>query len=707
MKPHAQLRLVVALSVAALAACGPSGGSAPVLDPIENQTGAVGTELVIELRASDTEADSVDFSFHGEGPGGEMDGANLRPYGDGSTALFRWRPLAKDVGSWTVSFEASDGGQRSSETITIEVRTADLADRSPLFRRPLPKGSTVLDLSKKDCIDLPIVVEDLDTASVTIRETGEKIAGAELQATGGSTAKWTWCPSEAQKRDRDTYALNLEADDGEGNVAPTYFLIHLREGSKPSCPGTAPVVTHVPADAESNLPPSILVDIEESGEVRQAFFYYSFTDPGDRPDLDAMDMRPMFHVTGETWGYDAPNPAAHKGSGESGSLYYVVVVEDNDDETGSCDHVTQAPATGSYKATFVNPGTPGNMASCQACTADIQCGGAADNCVRVNAGDNELRCAKGCSSNSDCPSDYRCSDAPLAGTSGSSAKQCVPLAGTCEAPTEGDACVDDGFEENDSFDAATSKPALTDDEVDGVICPGLTPGSFDVDWYRIVLTGPANLLFGLTGPAGANLNLRMTDDEGNLIQRSEGPTSTEEIFECLTAGTYYVRVDAPFGSSSGRHPYTLQYIGESDSCEQAECTDDSLEEDDDPGHSRNVTTFPYTKSAQQICSGDEDWYHVSVKNGETVHMKAKFDEAVSDLDIVVYAGNGSTMLTPCDERVQPQVCDEENGQSGNSDEYLRWTNDGPDTTFHFVVRGYDGSFGGYDVCIGKSAGQCP
>ena len=187
----------------------------------------------------------------------------------------------------------------------------------------------------------------------------------------------------------------------------------------------------------------------------------------------------------------------------------------------------------------------------------------------------------------------------------------------------------------------------------------------------------------------------------------EGPTSSEEIFSCLTAGTYYVRVDAPFGSTAGRHPYTLQYIGESDSCEQAQCTDDALEEDDDPDASREITTFPYTRTAQQICTGDEDWYHVAVASGETVHMKAEFDEPASDLDIVVYSGNGSTMLTPCDERVQPQVCDTENGQSGDTDEYLRWTNDGPDTTFHFVVRGYDGSFGAYDVCIGKTAGQCP
>jgi len=139
------------------------------------------------------------------------------------------------------------------------------------------------------------------------------------------------------------------------------------------------------------------------------------------------------------------------------------------------------------------------------------------------------------------------------------------------------------------------------------------------------------------------------------------------------------------------------------------CTDDNLEQDDAPDTARVISTFPYTRTAQQICSGDDDWYKVPVAQNETVHMKIKFQQstAAEDLDILVYSSSGAVLLTPCTEEIFPRTCDADNGQSADSDEYLTWTNDGPATTFNFVVHGYDGSADTYDVCIGKQAAQCP
>jgi hypothetical protein len=677
-----------------------------VLDALENQVGAVGREMRIELKASDAELDAVSFSFSGEGPGGEMDGASVRPYGNGSTAVFRWQPAAKDVGSWTVSFEVSDGGQTSTETITIEVRTADVADKAPFFRRPLPKGGTVLDLAKRDCIDLEVLVEDLDTASVTIREIGEKIPGAELNATGGTTAKWIWCPTQQQMRTSDTYRLELEADDGDGNVSPMYFTIHVRSGAKTNCPGTAPVIVHTPANETTIQPPTIQFDIQETGEIKRALFYSWLTDPGPNPDLNGLTGQHLLHIDGATWAVEATNPAAHKMSGQTGQLWYAVVVEDNDDATADCDHVTQSQV---YTATYTNNGQQGNMGLCRACTADLQCGGAADNCVRVSSGESSLRCAKACGAAGECPDGYRCSDAPLAGQTGAMAKQCVPNAGTCEPP-EPDSCTDDSFEENDTFYAAGEKPALTAPELNATICPGLSPGSFDADWYKVEITSDSDVLFDLSGPANANLNLLVVDADGFLVRKSEGPTSTETVEKCLTAGTYYVQVTSPFGATPGSHAYNLDYIGVSTSCASSGmCTDDSNEQDDDPGMARNVTTFPYTRTAQKVCTGDDDWYKVAVGQNETVHMKIKFTQqsAAEDLDILVYSASGAVLLTPCHEDISPLECDADNGQSADSDEYLTWTNTGPATTFNFVVHGYDGASDDYDVCIGKTAAQCP
>ena len=58
----------IALSLlATLVACG--GGDAPVLDSIDDQIVAVGSELTLTLRATDPDGDAIHYSFHADVPG--------------------------------------------------------------------------------------------------------------------------------------------------------------------------------------------------------------------------------------------------------------------------------------------------------------------------------------------------------------------------------------------------------------------------------------------------------------------------------------------------------------------------------------------------------------------------------------------------------------------------------------------------------------
>src|SRR5215470_9984803 len=86
-----RLLLVTALS---MAAC--SGGHArPRLDPIGDQTIGVGDALVILVSATAPEGDELRFEAHSSDA--DID-ARTELDSSSESAIFKWRPLAKDVG---------------------------------------------------------------------------------------------------------------------------------------------------------------------------------------------------------------------------------------------------------------------------------------------------------------------------------------------------------------------------------------------------------------------------------------------------------------------------------------------------------------------------------------------------------------------------------------------------------------------------------
>ena len=186
---------------------------------------------------------------------------------------------------------------------------------------------------------------------------------------------------------------------------------------------------------------------------------------------------------------------------------------------------------------------------------------------------------------------------------GASAPQCVPQSGTCEMTTT--TCSDDSWEVNDSFAQATSNPALAPGAYDLVSCPD--PADDIVtnrDWFRIVVSGDAQIDLKLAGTAATDLDLFLIDGGGNVIKRSVSLSSTEEVATCLPAGTYYVKV---VGFGGGRNAYKLTYTTTAQSCTAA-CTDDSREPDVTAATARAVTLRDYASSGNQICPNNDDWY---------------------------------------------------------------------------------------------------
>lgn len=203
-------------------ACGPTG-DAPEIIGLSDQTAFVGNELLLEVRASDPDLEILRFTFTStlDDLGSR---AILEHTGNGS-ALFRWTPVAADVGSWPIDFQVTDGRNTTTETIVIDVRA--IADSAPVFRRPAAAGAT-LDLEENRCLELEIAIDDPDTAEVDILAMDPVIDGSVLAMTGAADATWSWCPTPAQIAQSDRHVLILGADDHDNPPTVKHFLVVLR-----------------------------------------------------------------------------------------------------------------------------------------------------------------------------------------------------------------------------------------------------------------------------------------------------------------------------------------------------------------------------------------------------------------------------------------------------------------------------------------------
>jgi hypothetical protein len=348
--------MVALATLVAGAGCG--GGPGPELDAVPDQVAQVGQEIRIELVATDPSGVHLEYGFHAEIP--DLDGHASMTRAPNGAGVFRWTPLASDVGTWYIDFTASNGSQTATTTARVEVKGAVGKASAPVFVEPLGSGTT-LDLAQKTCLDLDVVVRDQDSTEVTIAQGAPAIDGATLASTGGLTATWHWCPSEAQIVAADRYTLELTADDGTNPKTVVDYLVVLRRKPAMGCAGTGPVVTHTAADASTAAAITVKADItDDKGLAAPPLVYYTTTAPATPPDLGAMTQLTMHLDTGDmitgTWTVDVPNPTAGLGAGATSPLYYVIVAEDADDPSGPCDHTTQAPATGAYHITVTNPG---------------------------------------------------------------------------------------------------------------------------------------------------------------------------------------------------------------------------------------------------------------------------------------------------------------------------------------------------------------
>jgi hypothetical protein len=660
---------------------------------LSDQVAQVGTELEIDLNATDVDGDRLGYSFKAPDLH-DLDGHAMITVSPSGAGVFRWTPLAADIGNHPFDFVVSDGGADTTVTININVKSAIGSQTAPIFRQPLGTGTTI-DLSQHNCVDLSVVVEDQDTPQVKIGQEEPLIDGATLMTLDGQSATWHWCPTKAQQGE-DRYTLVLSADDGDNPKTIKNYLIVLRgtSGGGSSCPGTAPVISHTPADQTTRLDLTPVANISDDKGLKDApLFYYSTTNPGTTPDLSTMTQVSMTETSGDALNgqYTAtvPNPVASMPDGSQATLYYVIVADDNDDTMGTCDHTT----TSQVYSMVVTAGGSSTAGLCMACSADAQCGDG-NECVYVGSTGSSY-CLQGCAAG--CPTGYTCSTGSIYSVDGAQASQCVPESGSCTAPQG--TCLDDSWEVNDSRSDASANPTMTPNTYDLVSCPSTTSTTrANDDWFKIEVAQDSRVDLQLVGNGETDLDLHLYHSDGTVVTASTTSTPNEEINTCLKAATYYVKVN---GYGHARSEYLLDYASTAESCNTT-CTDDAFEDDDTYSQAR-ATTFPsYSSTSNEICPNDDDWYKVTMYASETATIDLTFTQNTSDQDLDLHLYQNSVDLWPCSP-ADPSQCSVAHGQGSTSNEHATFTADSSCSSgcdYYVVVRGWNGSSNAYGIAIG-------
>ncbi|MDA2924655.1 Ig-like domain-containing protein, partial [Acidobacteria bacterium AH-259-L09] len=225
------------------------GNRPPLLDPVGDQTLALGSRLTLTLTATDPEADLLAFSAL---PLPLPANSSL----NASTGVFTFTPAADQVGTITLTFIVGDGVLSDSETINISVEGAAPGGVTELTGRLLDSNAFALGQ------ETPVVgatVSLLDTGFSSISDTGGNFtlsgiaAGAQILDIDSSTAN--------AAPDASPYAgfrEEIELISGVTNVIDRpLFLPHIAANSlTPVNPNFFTTVTNPELGVSLSVPPS-------------------------------------------------------------------------------------------------------------------------------------------------------------------------------------------------------------------------------------------------------------------------------------------------------------------------------------------------------------------------------------------------------------------------------------------------------------------
>ncbi len=170
-----------------------SGNHAPVLTPIDSQTGVENGGLNFTISATDADGDNLTFST-----GTLPDGASF----NASTRTFSWTPDYAQSGVYSVSFTVSDGSKTDSETVSINIADVN--------RAPLLAEIGTQTVGEGSALSFTISGFDPDDDGLTYNVT-DLPAGANFNQV---TRQFSWTPPYETTENTRIYPVTFSVTDG-------------------------------------------------------------------------------------------------------------------------------------------------------------------------------------------------------------------------------------------------------------------------------------------------------------------------------------------------------------------------------------------------------------------------------------------------------------------------------------------------------------
>ncbi len=602
--------LSLSLLVTLLASVG-CGGDDPIIAPLAAVTARVNETVQVNLRVENGD-ESLSFDY--EPP--DLPSLRARVTGSGAGGVFQWTPLASHTGQHEFIIQLKDGSTTIHEVpLVINVQAAE--DAAPVFVRPGAGGS--FDLERDPCVNLDIVIRDDDSSEVTIRG-NDLPEGAILTQGEPKGATLEWCPTTDQVRSSQRWRLRLTAEDADHDPTELDYVVVLRAGTKPGCPGDAPTIDVLSPGNEDRVAGAtgydVTVDVNDDMGLRDPpVLLYTTEMPEDpsAPDLRNFEQV-VFRPRSGSWAARVPSLGLEEG--EERPVYLIVSATDNDDGTGTdCDHRTDTPV----RSFIAVGGAAGGdlLEECAPCTASVEC--ASGLCALEASGGV---CVGSCSGTGTC-------DNGACGTTtsveGSVLAGCGPAAEICGLT--GGECTDDRREVDNRRTLAT---AYTSPISDGQICAD------DPDYFSIAVPADTQLMATLRfDHASGDLDLKAYGSDGTVVANSATTNDDEEAVFCLAeAGTAYVEVLGYEGSQNS-YELTIEQMTEPGLC----CVDDLDDDDDSRDTARRIRPNPVVEVDRVICPDDADWFQFDVSEPSQVNIELLIGSTPveeHDLDIKLF-----------------------------------------------------------------------
>ena len=247
------LTMTTLTCLATAVAC--SSGGAPELSGLTDQVAQVGTELKIDLERHRPGRRPADLRLPGGGPRPTSATAAQITVSPSGAGVFRWTPLAPGRRRARVRLHGLRWRQRhdrhDQHRREVGDRLGDRPDLPPAARQRHDDRPAA-----KKCVDLDVVIEDQDTAQVTLALEEPMIEGATLDQQDGLDGDVQLVPDQGAGGGEPLHRHDRPPTTATTRRRSRTTSIVLRGGSAArTAPGAAPVIAHTAAERDHDRRP--------------------------------------------------------------------------------------------------------------------------------------------------------------------------------------------------------------------------------------------------------------------------------------------------------------------------------------------------------------------------------------------------------------------------------------------------------------------